>query len=121
MRDPLLRKHDQPHYWGTKEWKEAYDRRTYVEGVFGSIKNPNTEGLRRGFTNYIGIPMNSLAITLAAVVANIRHQRKHWEDRDDPPDHPLLAPEPADYGFGNYTAEERAALDQMHAKKRTAA
>ena len=121
VRDPLLSKHDQPHYWGSRAWKRAYDQRTYVEGVFGSIKNPDTEGLRRGFTNFVGIPMNSLAITIAAVVANIRHQRKHWHDRTDAPDHPLLAQEPDDHGWQDLTAEERALLDQHHANKRSAA
>ena len=121
VREPLLRKQDQPHYWGSEPWKEAYNQRTYVESVFGSIKNPNTEGLRRGFTNYIGIPMNSLAITLAAVVTNIRHQRKHWADRDDAPDHPLLAEEPENHGWRALTAQERASLDQMHADNETAA
>ena len=49
-----LRKHDQPHYWGSDAWKQAYDRRTYVEGLFGSIKNSDTEGATRGFTKYRG-------------------------------------------------------------------
>lgn len=79
-----LRKHDQPHYCGSDAWKQAYDRRTYVEGLFGSIKNSDTsESATRGFIKYRGLPMISLGLTLAA--ASIRHQRKHYHDRPDAP------------------------------------
>ena len=52
----VTRKHQQPYYWGSEEWLVAYDLRTYVEGFFGSLKNPDTEGVRRGFTKFVGLP-----------------------------------------------------------------
>jgi hypothetical protein len=94
-----MRKHQQPHYWGTEEWKLAYDLRTYVEGLFGSLKNPDTEGVRRGFTKFVGLPMVTLGLTLAAAICNVRHQRRFWADRDDRPDHPLLHPDPEFAGW----------------------
>lgn len=98
-----MRKHQQPHYWGSPEWKIAYDLRTYVEGMFGSLKNPDTEGVRRGFTKFVGLVMVSLGLTLAAAAANVRHQRKFWEDRSDRPDHPLLTPDPTFHGWAALT------------------
>jgi hypothetical protein len=112
-----LRKHDQPHYWGTDPWKKAYDRRTYVEGLFGSIKNADTEGATRGFTKYRGLPMMSIGLTLVAAAANIRHQRKYYHDRPDAPDHPLLTPDPDDHGWTQLTADEAAVLDRHHRER----
>jgi hypothetical protein len=45
---PELHKHQQPHYWGSAEWQKSYGLRTYVEGLFGSLKNPDTERVSRG-------------------------------------------------------------------------
>lgn len=54
--DDLLSKHDQRFYYGSRDHGAFYDRRTYVEGVFGSLKNPDTEKAGRGFTKYVGLP-----------------------------------------------------------------
>ncbi|MEZ5341783.1 MAG: hypothetical protein R2706_10110 [Acidimicrobiales bacterium] len=34
---------------------ESYRRRTYIEGVFGNIKNPDTEDVRRSHHRLTGI------------------------------------------------------------------
>lgn len=109
----VTRKHQQPYYWGSDEWLVAYDLRTYVEGFFGSLKNPDTEGVRRGFTKFVGLPMTSLGLTLAAAVCNVRHQRRFWEDDPTRPDHPLLAPEPTFHGWRELTVDE---LDEPAAR-----
>lgn len=114
VNEPQLRKHDQPYYWGSAAWQAAYNRRTYVEGVFGSIKSTDTEGVRRGFTRYVGLPMLSIGLTLAAAVANIRHQRNHWNGRDDAPVHPLLTDDPEYAAIAYLSPEEAAALDRLH-------
>lgn len=110
-----VRKHQQPHYWGTDKWQEAYDLRTYVEGAFGSFKNRDTEDISRGYTKFVGLPMMTLALTFAAAVCNVRHQRNHWADRDDRPDHPLVQPEPAVQAWAPLTDDQVAELDRRHA------
>ena len=114
VNEPQLRKHDQPYYWGTEAWLAAYNRRTYVEGVFGSIKSLDTEGLRRGFTRYVGLPMLTIGLTVAAAVANTRHQRMHWAGRDDAPQHPLLGDEPDYQAVAYLTPEQVEVLDRDH-------
>lgn len=114
LRSSVQRKHEQPHYWGNDDWQVSHDLRTYVEGLFGSLKNPDTEGVRRGFTKFRGLPMISLGLVLAAVVCNIRHQRKFWEDRPDRPDHPLLADDAPSYGYIELTKQEAEEQDRIH-------
>jgi hypothetical protein len=105
-RIPEMRKHQQPHYWGSAEWQKAYDLRTYVEGLFGSLKNPDTERVSRGFTKFPGLVMMTLGLTLAGAVCNVRHQRRFWEGRDDRPAHPLLTPDPEFLGWREVTDDE---------------
>lgn len=105
-----MRKLEQPHYWGSPEWKAVYDLRTYVEGIFGSIQNGDTEAVQRGFTKFVGLPMVSLGLTMALASANVRHQRNFWDEHPDlRPDHPLAANDPGLHGFRTMTAEEVAA------------
>jgi len=103
---PEMRKHQQPHYWGSPEWQKAYDLRTYVEGLFGSLKNPDTERVSRGFTKFPGLVMMTIGLTLAGVVCNVRHQRRFWEARQDRPDHPLLTPDPEFLGWREVSDDE---------------
>ncbi|MFP5309590.1 MAG: hypothetical protein ACLGIR_08430 [Actinomycetes bacterium] len=104
-----------PPYWASPEWRDVYDLRTYVEGYFGSLKNPNTEGVRRGYSQFVGLPMVSLGIALAAAVCNVRHQRKFYADRDDLHDHPLLTPDPAPRPVRELTDAEIEEHDRQHA------
>lgn len=113
-RSDATRKHQQPYYWGTEQWQQAYDLRTYVEGLFGSLKNPDTEDVRRGFTKFVGLPMMSLGLALAAAVCNVRHQRNFWTNTPDQPDHPLLTPDPDFNGWRELTQEECDQADQEH-------
>ena len=105
-------KHEQPHYWGSHEWKAAYDRRTFVEGFFGSLKNPDAEDLHRGSTRFTGLPKVSLSVAFAVAATNIRHQRKWWAKRDGKPDHPLLSEDPPSLGWTELTQEQLDALDR---------
>jgi hypothetical protein len=54
------RKIVQEQYWGSDAWIASYKRRTYIEGVFGNIKNPDTENVRRGYRRVRGIARVSL-------------------------------------------------------------
>jgi hypothetical protein len=94
-------KHAQDEYWGDHRWQTSFDRRTYVEGMFGNLKNPNTENLHRGLFRFTGLPLVTLALTAAAAAANVR-QLRNWHERtgNGDPANPLLAPEAI---FGGFT------------------
>jgi hypothetical protein len=93
-------KHAQDEYWGDPRWTTSYARRTYVEGAFGNLKNPNTENVHRGLFRFNGLPLVTLAISAAVTASNLR-QLRNWHDRTNngDPTNPLLAPEPAFRGF----------------------
>jgi hypothetical protein len=114
VNDDLLRKHDQPRYFGSREHEAVYSQRTYVEGAFRSLKNRDTENVSRGFTKYVGLPRIALGITLAAVVVNVRHQRKFYTGRDTAPDHPILDPGAPYLGHRPLSPEDLAHLDALH-------
>lgn len=65
-------KHAQQEYWGSESWLTSWNRRTYVEGVFGRIKNPATENIHRGFLQLTGRPLVTLALAAVTVSYNIR-------------------------------------------------
>lgn len=93
--EPALRKHEQPYYWGSASWVQAYNLRSYIEGAFGSLKNDNTEAIRHGFTHFVGLPMTTLGMALGVAAMNVRHQRKWYADNNvDVANHPLLEPDP---------------------------
>ena len=75
-------KYTQEWYWGTPEWELRWNRRTYVESVFGNLKNPNTENVHRGFVQVVGLPLMTIAMTAAAVSYNIR-EFNNWVKRED--------------------------------------
>ncbi len=98
VRSDRLNKLFQPHAWGTKDWTLAYNRRTYVEGFFGSIKNPDTENLDRGQSKFTGLVRNILRVAMSSAACNIRHQAKFYEGSRD---HPLLNVEDDDEGWSS--------------------
>lgn len=61
-----------------------------MEGAFGNIKNPNAEGVCRGFVQVVGIPIVTLAIAWAAALYNIRTVEEYYRTRRIQFDHPLL-------------------------------
>lgn len=93
-------KHAQDEYWGDNRWRTSFNRRTYVEGVFGNLKNPNTENVHRGLFRFTGLPLVTLAVSAAVSAANVR-QLRNWHDRtgSGDPTNPLLAAAPAFHGF----------------------
>ncbi len=84
----------QKEYWGSKRWSRSYDRRTYVEGAFGNLKNASGENLSRGFFRITGLARVTLFLGIAATAHNMR-QLGNWNDRtlNGDSDHPLLAPD----------------------------
>lgn len=95
IKDPTVTKLDQPKYWGSKEWEEIYNRRSYVEGAFGSLKNPSAENVNRGFNRYTGLSRRALFMGVAIMAMNLRHlQRWHERTGNGPTDHFALQPAP---------------------------
>jgi hypothetical protein len=65
-------KYQQEHYWGAHNWRASFHRRTYVEGVFGNMKNHRTGNIHRGFMQFEGQPLVTLAVTAAVIAYNLR-------------------------------------------------
>lgn len=65
-------KYQQQEYWGLPYWLVSWNRRPYVEGSFGNIKNHNTGNVHRGFMCFTGMPLVTLAVTAAVVAYNLR-------------------------------------------------
>ena len=101
----------QRSYWGSKVWQSTYARRTYVEGWFGVLKNTTATGFHRGSHQFMGLPLVSLALAMAAATTNLRLLRAwHAETSLGDLSHPLLQPDKPHYGFAEITEEESANL-----------
>ena len=78
--------------WGSQQWRDEFNKRTYVESLFGNIKNEATENVGRGMHRHVGIMMHHLHLTLAATNFNLRTLRKwHQTTGKGDPENPLLA------------------------------
>lgn len=69
-------KHQQEHYWGSEQWELSYARRTYVEGIFGSLKNAAVANLSRDAFRGDCLGLRLLHVGLCCVVTNVRAVRK---------------------------------------------
>jgi hypothetical protein len=100
----------QPHYWGSRQWRKLFARRTYVEGTYGNRKNPSTENMRRGVFRSVGIVWANLAIGMTAASYNTR-MLQNWHDRTGGhAGHPLLVPDDEFHGFVYLTEGQSAAV-----------
>jgi hypothetical protein len=93
--------------WGSPEWIASYIRRTLVEGVFGNLKNPRTENVRRGWIHVVGIVKTSLMIVIAQAAANLRLLRA-WADRTGDHTDELTKPDPPSHGHEELEAGDDA-------------
>jgi hypothetical protein len=93
-------KHAQDEYWGEHRWLSSWNRRTYVEGAFGNLKNPNTENVHRGLFRFTGLPLVTLAVAAAVAACNVR-QLRNWHERtgNGDPTNALLVAEPTFHGY----------------------
>jgi hypothetical protein len=114
-------KHSQDEYWGDRRWIASWNRRTYVEGAFGNLKNPDTENTRRGYFRFTGLPLVTLAMAFGVTVSNVR-QLRNWHERTGNGDtgHPLLQAEPEFHGYTLLTAHEADAVDDRFGPPRAA-
>jgi hypothetical protein len=91
----------QKEYWGSHPWRLSNNRRTrrtYVEGVFGNLKNASAENVTRGTFRITGLARVPLFLGIAATAHNIR-QLRNWNTKYDlgDPQHPLLTAESETY------------------------
>lgn len=114
-------KYAQDEYWGDGRWEASWDRRTYVEGVYGNLKNSNTENIHRGFFQFTGLPMVTLAMTAAVVSYNIR-ELNNWHQRSGlgDPGHPLLATTEWVNGFTMLTRGQADEIDAADGEPKAA-
>ncbi len=73
-------KYHQEDYWGNHIWNSSYNRRTHVEGKFGTLKNHRTGNIHRGFMQLTGEPLVTFALTAAVVAENLR-ELENWYTR----------------------------------------
>ncbi|HUX04025.1 MAG TPA: hypothetical protein VMV53_03860 [Acidimicrobiales bacterium] len=88
----------QPDPYGSLRWINSFSRRSAIEGIFGNLRNPSTQNIKRGFCRVVGLVKTSLMLTFEAVAANIRLVRK-WAKRTDLTTEPLAVEFPPDHGF----------------------
>lgn len=106
------RKLMQRFYYGTAKHRAWYKRRTYVEGVFGILKNPSRQRMRRGQNRLPGLAMQMILTAIKISVFN-EEQLRAWHDLTGkgPADHPLLQPDPAYHGWIDLTREQAKLMD----------
>lgn len=116
-----LYKLQQQHYWGSEAWERVWSKRTYIEGLFGNVKNPGTENLRRGHFQIFGLVWVHIVLGLAAASYNLR-MLDNWAARNPGHPHqnlPLTASHEADdepiVGRIEVTAEEYKMLQAYRA------
>ncbi|MEZ5377016.1 MAG: hypothetical protein R2733_10940 [Acidimicrobiales bacterium] len=83
----------QEDYWGSRAWELSYARRTYIEGVFGIMKNQALESVEKGYVRKTGLAFVTLAVGIAFVSYNLRTLRKWASDHEPTIDHGLTAPD----------------------------
>ena len=108
----------QPKVWGTPAWHIIFSLRTFIEDVFGNVKDPSTEGVSRGRCRLRGGGAHLLCLGFAAAAYNVRIARTLMEDIDKNTgawpenDHPLYQRDPEYHGFDHLEAVEAAAIDR---------
>ncbi len=112
----------QKHYWGDEKWSRIYAKRTYVEGVFGNLKNDNRESVNRTVCKIQGLAFRNLVVAMAATSYNIRQLRSWDNHTSQGPNHELLRlkgnttpPDPDKlYGHSFNTLEQANAIATKH-------
>ena len=94
----------QRDYWGSPEWQASYGRRAHVESIFGNLRNPSTQNIRRGFCRVMGLIKTTLMLAFEVMAANLRLVRE-WAKRTGENSDPLHEPFPEDHGFEEIDAE----------------
>jgi hypothetical protein len=87
----------QVEYWGSEAWRESFCRRSHIEGIFGNLRCPSTQNIKRGFCKVTGLVKTGLMLAFEVVAANIRILRQ-WAKRVGDVSDPLGEAFPVDHG-----------------------
>lgn len=109
----VLAKARQQHRYGTPNWMASFTRRARIEGVFGQLKEPGSNHIRRGWTRSMGLIKTTLMLTMVVAANNIAAVRRHAQATGNSEKHHLLLAEPEFHGFVEITDPE--ALDRQYA------
>lgn len=109
------RKLMQREYYGDRRWRLAFNLRSLVEGAFGILKNPSRQRLRRGQNRLPGLAIANIINALKVALFN-EEQLRAWHERTGlgPADHPLLRPDPHDWGFADLNRDQAKAIDARY-------
>lgn len=109
------RKLMQREYLGTRRWRIGFNVRSLVEGAFGILKNPSRQRMRRGQNRLPGLAIANIINSLKVAVFN-EEQLRSWHEETGlgPADHPLLRPDPYDWGFSDITKAEAKEIDARY-------
>lgn len=113
----------QPRLWGTRAWHKITSLRTYIEGVFGNMKDPSTEGVSRGKCRLRGGGAHLVCLSFAGAAYNVRIVRTLFEEIEkntgDWPanDHPLYQRDPEYHGFDHLVPAEAAEIDRQWSRR----
>ena len=107
----------QPFYWGSKKWRQAYNRRSLVEQWFSILKSSDSTGLGRETHAFRGLALVTLVVSTAAAVTNMQKLRTwhHTTGRGDET-HPLLQPDQPFHGFTQCTPDMARQIGINHHK-----
>lgn len=96
-------------YWGSTKHREIYNKRTYVEGFFGTLKGDTSAGKDREGSLYTGLAHETLDATMFAIAANVILYRS-WHAKTGLGDEtsPILYEESED------TVPVHVTLDEYH-------
>ena len=109
------RKLMQREYVGTRRWRRAMNLRTLVEDTFGILKNPSRQRLWLGQNRLPGLAMANLINGLKVALFNEEQLRSWHEDTGlGPADHPLLQPDPHDWGFTDLIKAQAKGIDDRY-------
>jgi hypothetical protein len=106
---PAIANLRQKDYWGSPDWIASYSRRSHIEGIFGNLRNPSTQNIKRGFRRVVGLVKTSLMLTFQAVAGNIRLIRE-WSRRTGDVTDPLSELMPDNFGFEELDEHGQIAL-----------
>lgn len=113
------RKLMQRYYYGSESWRQLYRRRTFVEGVFGILKNSSRQRLRRGQNRLPGLASATVIAAIKISVFNEEQLRAWYEATGDVrgKGHALVAPDHEYAGFVHLTKGAAAGIDAQWLQK----
>lgn len=102
----------QPDYWGSSKWRESYNRRTYIEGFFGCLKNQSIAGVDHETSQFRGLALANIVLAMSVAIGNA-HALVKWHETTGKgdPEHPLLTTHAPFHGYIALDADQAHTVD----------